>query len=194
MNKRKIGIDLDDTSIAFVAGLCVYLNRVYGGALTHQHFTTWHIHEVIGCDEEEATRRVAEFCHSDDHKALDAITGAVESLQLLSAIFEPIAITARDAPHAPLMLPIVERHFGNLFTDVHFLGHHKSKGDMCVELGIHFMVDDGLHNADSVGTQGIRVYLMDQPWNQCDVLPPNTIRVYSWEDIVRLELGYNAPR
>lgn len=183
-----IGVDLDDTVIEFVAGFMSYHNRVYGGVLEQHHFTTWNICEVLGCTEIEATRRCVEFFHTEEHFDLGAVPGAKDALTLLSHKYDLVAITAREPERAPRMLHVVERHFGKLFTDVHFLGHQKPKGDHCAELGVHFMVDDGLHNAHSVGGEGIRVYLMDRPWNQCEVLPPNTIRVFHWDDIVRLEL------
>jgi uncharacterized HAD superfamily protein len=188
LEKPKIGIDLDDTVVEFLGGFLVYHNRVYGGTLERHHFTTWNIHEVLGCTESEGTRRCVEFCHTDDHLNLAAVPGAQAALTLLCLKYDLIAITAREPQRAPRMLQVVKRLFGNMFTDVHFLGSHRKKGDLCTDLGVQFMVDDGLHNAHSVGHAGIRMYLMDRPWNQCEVLPPNTIRVFHWDDVLRLEL------
>ncbi len=188
LNKPPIGVDFDDTVAEFVDGFMVYHNRVYGGELGRQHCTTWHIHEVLGCPESEATRRRVEFFNSEDHLNLVAVPGAKAALELLSVKYAPVGITAREPEQAPPMLQLAMRLFGNVFTAVHFLGHLKEKGDLCAALGVRFMVDDGLHNARSVGGKGIRTYLMDRPWNQCEVLPENTIRVFHWDDILRLEL------
>lgn len=187
VGKPVMGTDLDDTIIEFVAGFIVYHNRVYGTALARHHFTDFDWHGILGCSEDEASRRVVEFFHSDEHQLLDAVPGAKEALLLLRAKYNVIGITARSPERAPRLLQVVTRLFGDVFTDVHFLGQQKPKGDLCAKLGVRFMVDDGLHNARSVGERGIRVYLMDTPWNQCEVLPPNTIRVFHWNDVLRLE-------
>ncbi len=186
MKKPKIGVDLDDTVIEFVAGLIEFHNKKYGHAHERHHFTNWNIHETWGCTEEEGTRRIVEFYHSEHHQEITAIPGALDALLELSAEYDLVAITARDPIRAPRVLPLIERLFGNIFTEVHFLGHQLSKGDKCVELGVRFMVDDALHNAHSVGERGIQVFLMNQPWNQ-GTLPPNTIRVANWQEVIAHE-------
>ena len=45
------------------------------------------------------------------------------------------------------------------------------------------MVEDRLEVAISLAKQGIKVFLMDRPWNQFDDLNENIIRVKDWEDI-----------
>lgn len=187
LNKPAIGVDLDDTVVEFVAGFMEYHNRFYGTALARHQFTNWDWHHVLGCTEEEAKRRGIEFYHSAHHLKMNAVPGAQHALRLFQKKYTNIGITAREPIRAPRMRIVVRRLFGDSFTRIHFLGTQKPKGDLCARLGVRFMVDDGLHNAQSVGEKGIRVYLMDRPWNQCEALPPNTIRVFHWDDIVRLE-------
>lgn len=183
MKKPIIGVDLDDTVLEFMLGMTAYHNRVYGATHERHHFTTFDLHEIWGCTREEATRRIMEFVHSDGHTQIVAVDGSLEALVKLSAEYELIVITARESTRAAVTLPLVERLFGDLFSAVHFLGHQKEKGALCEELGVSFMVDDGLHNAHSVGGRGIQVFLLDQPWNQGD-LPPSTMRVEHWDEIV----------
>ena len=182
----RIGVDLDDTVIEFVAGLILFHNEKYGHAHERNQFTNWNIHETWGCTEEEGTRRIVEFYHSDHHQEIGAVPGALEALLTLSVDYDLVVITARDAIRAPLVLPLIERHFGSIFSDVHFLGHQMSKGDKCAELGVRFLVDDALHNAHSVGEKGIPVFLMNQPWNQ-GTLPRNTIRTANWQEVIARE-------
>lgn len=187
MKKPIIGIDLDDTVFEFVKGFCVYHNRVYGSAFEQQHFQSWQMHEVLGCSEKEGRKRIVDFYHADDHQNIEPVDGAQNALRILGMDSDLLAITARDLSRSARMLDLVQWHFKNIFCDVHFLGFQKQKGEHCAELGIQFMVDDGLHNAQSVGERGIPVYLMNKPWNQCaeDSLPPKTIRVFSWDDVLR---------
>ena len=200
MKKQKIGIDLDDTTFEFVTGLNVFHNEAYGTAYERHHYTTFDLQHVWGCTEDEANRRVECFFDSPVHRTITAVLGAKEALTELTSAYEPVAITARGHRHAHLAHELIERYFSGIFGEVHFLGHHadrhagpkKTKGALCQELGVRFMVDDALHNAQSVGEKGIPVFLMNQPWNQGE-LPPNTIRVSQWSEILHWDKFLRTP-
>jgi uncharacterized HAD superfamily protein len=185
LKRPKAGIDLDDTSWNFMRGMCAYHNREYGTTHEVRHFTSFALDETWGCTKEEVIHRVTRFAHSEEHMQISAVDGAVDSFALLSVTHDLIAITAREPKSAPHTLPLVELLFGDLFAEVHFLGHTKSKGEFCVEHDVAFIVDDALHNMHSVSEKGIPVYLMDRPWNQHDELPQNVVRVFHWEDVLR---------
>jgi len=182
-NKPRIGVDLDDTVVEFVEGLRVWHNRVYGGAHEQKDFTTWQFHEIWGCEQGDVHRRVIEFYGTPEHQEITAISGSQDALRALKDNYELIAITARGVEYAPRMLEIINRYFSDVFADVHFIGIGKTKGAHCVEIGVTLMIDDALHNAQSVGEQGIPVLLMNQPWNQGE-LPINTTRVMGWKEVV----------
>jgi uncharacterized HAD superfamily protein len=185
LKKPIIGVDLDDTVFEFMQGMITYHNRVYDAAHELCHFTTFdNIHDVWGCSLIEARRRVTEFTDSIEHGAISAVPGSIRALEMLSLEHEIVGITAREPTRAHVTLPLVKRLFGEIFSTVHFVGHKKEKGSLCEELGVRFMVDDGLHNARSVGARGISVFLLDRPWNQGD-LPTSTMRVKHWDEIVR---------
>ncbi len=181
--RPKIGVDLDDTAWQFMLGMSLFHNQRYG--TTHDglhHFKTWHLHDTWECTKEEAVSRITEFVFSDDHKGITPLSGALPSLHMLAQAYDLIAITAREPEKAGPTLELVDQLFGNLFLDVHLLGHTQKKGDLCDALGVRLMIDDGLHNAESIGEKGIPVLLMDMPWNQ-GALPPHTTRVFHWDEI-----------
>ena len=101
LDKPAIGVDLDDTVIEFVTGFLAYHNRVYGSALSWHHLPDFDWHGVLGCTKGEASRRVIEFFHSDEHQQLGAVPGAKEALLLLRAKYDIIGITARSPESAP---------------------------------------------------------------------------------------------
>lgn len=189
LKKPIIGVDLDDTVIEFMSGMIAYHNHVYGTVHELRHFTTFDgIHDVWGCTMGEARRRVTEFTDSSEHGEISAVPGSCVALGKLSLEHEIVGITAREVSRAPITLPLVKRLFGEIFSTVHFVGHQKEKGQLCEEIGARFMVDDGLHNAHSVGSRGIQVFLFDRPWNQ-GALPPYTIRVRHWDEILHYVLA-----
>lgn len=174
-----------------MAGMIAHHNRVYGTTHKREHFSSFHLHVTLGCTPEEAGRRVSEFFHSDEHQEILPIEGAVSALTILSRDYEPIGITAREKSAEHRTIELVRKHFNNLFSEFRFVGHLKSKGEVCEEIGASFMVDDALHNAISVSAYGIPVFLLDTPWNQ-GALPRGVVRVKSWEELL-LFLGYNTP-
>lgn len=192
--RKKIGVDIDDTLLGFVTGLVAFHNQVYGTELERHHYTDFDLSRVWGCPSAEVNERVIAFIESPSHREIQPLEGAQEALAELSIIYDPVAITARGHHHAHLANELIDLHFPSVFSEIHFLGHHapvhgtvrpRSKGEVCAELEVDFMVEDGLHNAVSVSEQGIRVFLMDQPWNQ-GPLPRHTIRVFGWKHLMSL--------
>ncbi len=166
-----------------MAAMIAYHNREYATSHELHHFTSFDLEKTWECSREEAIHRVTLFSHSEHHFEISEVHGATVALMMLAGKYDLVAVTARDSKSAPRTLPLIEKLFGDLFTDVHFLGYHKSKGEFCKEQGILFLVDDGLHNAHTAGEHGIPVYLMDRPWNQGE-LPTNTVRVFGWDDVL----------
>jgi len=58
------------------------------------------------------------------------------------------------------------------------------KSDLCLKLGVEVLVDDCLEFAEECADKGIKVLLLDSPWNQTDSLPKNVKRMKNWDEIV----------
>ena len=188
--KPVFGVDIDDVLVQCAVALCVYLNKKHEYTITKSDLTTFHFHKLLGVSHEDAGKLIYPFHFSEEHDNCMPIVGAHEAIARLTKMRRPVAITARLPATRANTILLVERLFPGVFTEFHFTGcerpelPHRSKGDVCIEIGAEFMVDDALHNAQSVGEKGVPVYMLDNPWNQCAVLPPNTIRMPHWDDIV----------
>ncbi len=187
MQKEKIGVDLDDTVLQFVDGLCRYTNRAFGATSVKEHHTQWELHKTWGVSKDEATRWVRAFVESREHHEIDAVDGAKEALAHFAQHAEVVGITGRDDTCHSRIWHLLDRHFPELFSHVHFVGVGKNKVDTCVQLGIRFMVEDAAHHAEYISEAGIRVYLMDRPWNRMLQARRNIIRVFSWADVLAHE-------
>ncbi|KKU78717.1 MAG: hypothetical protein UY04_C0028G0009 [Parcubacteria group bacterium GW2011_GWA2_47_7] len=192
IKKPVFGVDVDDVLFGCVEAICAYLNRVHGYTIRWTDVTTFYFDDLLGLSMEEARRIVYPFHFSEEHDNMRPISGAHEALCTLAKTYRPVAITARSVAARTRTIALVERYFPGLFSEFYFTGYvagqpRRTKGDVCASVRASFMVEDALHNACTVGEKGIRVYLMDQPWNQCDILPPNTIRVFHWDDVLRHE-------
>ena len=51
---------------------------------------------------------------------------------------------------------------------------------------VRVFIEDDLNNALRLALSCVKVILLSTPYNQCDnkVLPPNVVRVESWEDVI----------
>ncbi len=189
MQKKKLGIDFDDVLIDFVGHLTYFHNTTYGTSHSKETTTTWNLHEVWSISEEDAIKRTNDFLLSEDHKNIIPIEGAQETLTRLHEKFELIIITARDKNLSEKAFHLIEKHFGSIFSEVHFLydnGEKKnSKGALAKNLGIDFFIDDSVTNVISTKEAGITTFLFDTPWNR-DFNDPAIKRVNSWKEIERL--------
>lgn len=187
--RRRIGIDCDDVLIDSMSGLIRYNNRMYGTSYRRQDFKSFDLESVWGCTLDIAIQRCQEFYFSEEHTKLTPVIGAVEVIEALTKTNDLVLVTGRPESIRDLTTEILQRHFQNLFMELHFVGHHsgnkyskKTKGDVCKDLGVNIFIEDAPKHALSVSNEGIPVLLFDTPWNQGE-LPPNITRVFSWEEI-----------
>lgn len=64
------------------------------------------------------------------------------------------------------------------------MGENKSKSEICGELGISIFIEDNSSYALDCAKKGIKVLLLDKPWNKNYEKHPNIIKVNSWEEIL----------
>lgn len=68
--------------------------------------------------------------------------------------------------------------FANFFTS-----RARKKSDICKDLWANLIIDDNLDTCKDCTDNWIKSFLLDKPWNQCDVLPNWMTRVFSWDEI-----------
>lgn len=185
-----IGVDLDDVIVDFNTGLGEYHNNTYGTSYKREDIVSYELRHLWGCPHEEVIRRVYDFYYSSHHTNLLPIKGAVEALERLRSENTLVIITSRPESVKGLTLTWLDKHFPQVFEEIHFLGHYhgtearkETKGEVCKKIGVEVFIDDSLEHAASVSGQGIDVLLFNAPWNQ-EGMPANTTRVFNWDDVL----------
>ncbi len=192
-----IGFDLDDVLLNFNDILLHYHNMNYGTKHERRHRQSYELQGMWSCTREEAIQRVSDFYSSLAHLNALPVDGAVESIKELKRYHDLYVITAKPEELKNRTIEWLDKHFPKMFDGVRFTNHFQgdgpkcSKGEVCKNLGIEFFVDDSLHNVEDVASVGIPALLLDAPWNQGEVKPPIR-RVYSWDEIVNILLGYQT--
>ena len=190
--KKKLGIDFDDVLIDFMSHVVYYHNATYNTSLTRDDHFSFDLHEVWNMSKEEAEKRLDAFTKSDHHKDILPVEGAQESLKRLFEKYELIIITARDKNVSDESFHLIKKHFGDIFSSVHFIYDNgvkqTTKGLLAKNLGIDFFIDDSITNVIHTHEAGITTFLFDTPWNR-DFNDGNIKRVHSWKEIEEILLN-----
>lgn len=183
----KIGVDFDDIVFDFNEELAHFHNHHYGTSYCRADVQTWILEDIWGCTRQEATRRLQEWFKSQEHNDTRPVKGAQDAVKQLALHHELHIITARPSCTKGVTPAWLDRYFPEQFAGLHMTSHFehsaRSKADVCKELGISLLIDDGLVHARAVAATGTTVLLLDCPWNQ-EEAGKGIIRVYGWDDIL----------
>jgi 5'(3')-deoxyribonucleotidase len=194
VTKPIIALDIDDVLVDTAAVLLDDYNKKYGTSLERHHYYSKDI-DVLGVsDYEVAADRFTRYVLSGALTDTRPLDEAIAAIQRLSAYYDFVGVTSRPAEIAYATKDWVRMYFGDVVSDViftHFVMAANAPGktavtkvDACSKIGADYLIEDHLHHAIPVASSGVTVFLIDQPWNQTDVLPPNVKRVTGWSDIV----------
>lgn len=194
---KKVAIDNDDVLANFNTQLCRFHNQNYGTTLKLKDIKTYNLWEVWKCGRQEAIRRVDEFYHSEYFHKIEPMKGSTESIGLLYQKSDLVVVTSRPFVYQQLTYEWLDRHFPNKFVRVYHTNHFspdesksKNKSDVCIELGIDLIIEDGPFHTIDCAAKGVNVLLFNRPWNPRFQFPEGKLpigikRVYSWGQIVK---------
>jgi uncharacterized HAD superfamily protein len=195
MAKPVIALDIDDVLVDTAAALLNDYNEKYGTSLKKHHYYSKDTSVLGVSDYEVAAERLTRYVLSGALTEAHPLADAVEAVKRLSVRYSFVGVTSRPADIAPATKEWVQMHFGDAVSDVlftHFVmaanaptGTSLTKVDVCSDIGAVYLIEDHLHHAVPVADMGVKVFLINQPWNQADTLPPNVERVANWKGIER---------
>ncbi len=185
-----IGVDIDEVLADFIPELLDYHNELYGTNLTKDKIHSYNLCNFFGGTREEVLKKVYDFYETHSFKNLSIVSGSQEGIQALSENNKLVIITSRPPITQEITTVWLQKHFLNKFFSIHFTdelvkkeGNKIKKSDICIDLGVDIMIEDSLKNALECASIGIKVLLLDCPWNQSEDLAEGITRVKSWEEI-----------
>ncbi len=186
-----IGVDLDDVLLDFFGTFCDFINEKNGTKYDRNSLTDFYLEKSWGWTKEAASQAITDFYASAKHVGAAPVKGAVEAVSTLSKGNTLHIITSKPDSLREITEKWVYKNYPGMFAGIHFMNQYHSKGekrlkaDVCKELGATILIEDSLEQAQSADAKGIRVLMLDAPWNQKDVRTSIT-RVKSWNEIVTL--------
>lgn len=185
-----IGIDLDEVVGDTMNAIVAFHNEKYGTTLRKREFSSYRFWEIWGGTRDEAIRKMYDFFETDHFKNINPVFGSLHALEWLKKDGHKIfLITGRQNHIIKKTEEWIERNFPGVFDGLYFANSYnltvapRKKSDLCKELGITLLVEGDMDYVKECSEAGLATLLFDQPWNQGD-LPPNTKRVFSWDEIV----------
>ncbi len=186
-----IAVDIDDTLGDYTSSLAEFHNQEYNTKLTRNDFHSYNFWEVWGGTREESIEKV------DNHTKLGHIMNvkpleySVECIKILKKKNELILITSRPENTTKKETEYwINKNFPDSFSKIYYsynkvrMQEGKTKEEICIELNVDFLIEDNIDHALDASEKGIKVLLIDSPWNKSKPLSKNITRVKDWKEIL----------
>ena len=180
----KIAIDFDEVIASSFEAMLKFYHKKFGKLHKKEEFTDWNWESVWGVSREEGIKIDLEFHETHDPMDIKPVEHALDSLRHLVIDNELFIITNRPIKFRSKVDIWVKHHFGDLDIEIINSGdYHKgqaaTKLEICKEKGISLIVEDAPYSAMPLAEGGIKVILLDYPWNR-HIKHQNIIRVKNW--------------
>ena len=185
----KIAIDLDEILCEFLEGLIKYYNQRFKTSYKKEDFFSYNFWEVWGGDVERAKKIAQDFYDSDMMDEVLPVDGAIEGFKKISQNNKKIyIITSRHfswrSKTEKWLAKYLDGYVKEIIFTSDFYKEAKNKDEVCKEKNIKLIIEDNFDYARECANKGIKVILLDKPWNQKLARQENITRVNSWQEIL----------
>ena len=183
-----IGIDFDDVVADSSQVFRQFCNHHYGTNFTKEEITEFQFEKQWCVSKEEINDLWMKF--EAEKPEIHPLPGAKEKIPLLADQHTLHIITNRPVSMRDSTERWLTQHLLRHFSELHFCSSAKTlktfrtKSSVCKQIGAPILLEDHPHNAHICASDGIHVYLFDQPWNRQEfpLLAGAIIRVSCWQD------------
>jgi len=183
----KIGVDIDEILAEFVKGYLELYNKKYGKNIKFEDVFTYSLCEPLKISKQESIKLADEYYGSDDFDNIKLVQGAKEGIKKLNEQHKLIFVTARPNHTKEKTELFLKKILPDVDLDISHSNNLWSKGllksEVCINKKCDLLIEDTSSNALDCADKGIKIILLDKPWNQ-GVEHENIIRVYNWGEIL----------
>ena len=190
----KIAVDVDDVLVPLAKTFYDYHNKNFGTDIDGDSLIHYRWDHHMNIPLSQSVKRVNDFYKTDLFKNMPIFENAKESLKQLSKDHELVIISSRFGVSKEFTKEWANKEFPDIFSDIIFSAEYhyeeeykkskniKEKAFVCLDNNINLIIEDSLIHAIECAKNGIKVFLLDKPWNQGE-LPDNITRVKNWNEI-----------
>ncbi|EFN53768.1 hypothetical protein CHLNCDRAFT_10527, partial [Chlorella variabilis] len=191
-SRLRVAVDVDEVLGRFLHSLNQFCREAYGLRYDVSDYWVYDfakararrgmwasccLWDIWDCAQDESNHRVHEFFQSHHFAAgIETIPGAYDALVRLRGGCDLMVVTSRQHIIQEPTLDWLDRHFPEVFTEVHFGNHFalegtsKKKSEICRAIGAEVLIDDNPAYAVECAQAGIHVLLYDwdhaYPWSK----------------------------
>ena len=201
MRRLVIAIDCDDVLTDTLPQVVEDFNKTYGTQVELKHMYVDHnkIAAVFGAKTgQEAIQRFHSiYKRKGYYEALKPIDGAVEAIKSLAQQHELHIVTGRQSFLEAATRHTLDTYFPGMFKSVEHTnyykddneaaGIHRSKAEVCLQIGADILIDDHVVHGEDVLNAGVEQVILfgEYPWNQRDELVPGMVHCVNWQEALR---------
>jgi uncharacterized HAD superfamily protein len=193
MSKEKIAVDIDDVLSSSTDAVRVFVNSRFGVDLDEQHYRIeaeyWGYYESVWAQHGIDESSLMDDFHgglTTDQSSISPVKGAPEAWKRLSQKYDLQLITSRPKEMQLETELWLKEHLDPVLVSPIFLGFgqssSKTKGEVCAELGIHYLIDDNINHCRGAAARGITAILFgDYGWQYR--VAGNLVRCKNWAEV-----------
>jgi 5'(3')-deoxyribonucleotidase len=193
MSKEKIAVDIDDVLASSTDAVRLFVNQRHSVELTEEHYRAegqyWKYYESVWEQHGIEGAGLMKEYHDTvvkDQSDIRTLPGAVEVCKSLSQKYELYAVTSRTKEMEAETRAWITAHFGLLFKELIVIGFgqeaQQTKGQVCVERGIEYLIDDNIDHCLSAAAEGVTPILFgNYGWHQN--IPVDMVRCKNWQAV-----------
>lgn len=179
----KIAIDIDDVLSTTSKHFIEHINNKYNINYKFHQMRDYNFNWLENISPNEIFLFLEEKL--EDYEIFE---NAKETIIQLKQEHELFILTSRKEAVKARTIIWLNTHFGeNLFNEIIFINstqtQNNCKGEVCVKNNFDILIEDAPHFAEKSSKMGIKVFLMDRPWNQNIKNGANLQRVKNWKEI-----------
>ncbi len=195
-HKMKIAIDIDGVLGHFFPEFINYYNKKHDQNKSIEAMKDTDLMDVLNINSKEFWDLFEEFNEKRFIERLSPLKYSKEVVHKLSKSHELFIVTSRTLKIEDQTVNWLDTHFNNKFSEIIHSGNHyyvgtphyeqknPTKAEICKELNADVIIEDDLKYAEECSLKGIKVFLMNAPWNQKENLHKKIIRVNDWNHIL----------
>lgn len=188
----KIAVDLDEVLGDFVgAFLRWYNHHQIGPKLTRADMVQYYFKDILGWSKDYELEIMYRFFKEGEVMKIEPVKGAQAGIKELVKDNDLYLVSGRQSILQEVTEQWIEKYFPNVFQGVYLMNQHSldggvvsDKGTACKKLGCEVLIDDGSWHVEPVMNEGVKVIILNHPWNDYHQLPKSVLRADNWEEIV----------
>ncbi|MEW6556423.1 MAG: hypothetical protein AB1349_03610 [Elusimicrobiota bacterium] len=176
-----IGTDLDGVIADSDPVYRFFIKKFLGQELKRKDVTSFFYEDCLGITIDKMNKVWEFFNREQGWNKIKPVVGAIKYLNKFATKNKIFVVSSR-----PVFLEKITRRWLDRYKvnyDKLILTDSQPKLKIIKDLNITYFIEDRLDYAQEMAKAGIKVLLLDYPWNQSDEEQANLYRVKNWDEV-----------